>query len=247
MMNQATVNKLHDMRLSAMAQAYRDQMENADLAQLSFDERFGMMVDVEWNRRKSNHLNRLIRQAQLHFPGAAIEDIEYHVDRKLDKSEILRLASCTYIVEKHNLILLGASGAGKTWIACAFGIAACRNYYATKYICLPDLLNELAVARGEGTFLKVMKAYKKTGLLILDEWMLIPLTDIQSRDVLEIVEARHQTGSTIFCSQFSPEGWYQKIGESTLADAILDRIVHDSYTIFIDGDDSMRRRKGIVR
>lgn len=245
MMNQTTVNKLNDMRLSAMAQAYRDQMENTELAQLSFDERFGMMVDFEWSRRKSNHLSRLIHRAQLHFPSAAIEDVEYHADRKLDKSEILRLATCTYIAEKHNIILLGASGAGKTWIACAFAMAACRNYYTTKYIRLPDLLNELAVARGEGTFLKVMKAYKKVSLLILDEWMLIPLTDTQSRDVLEIVETRHQTGSTIFCSQFSPEGWHQKIGESTLADAILDRIVHDSYTIFIDGEDSMRRRKGI--
>ena len=245
MMNQTTVNKLHDMRLSAMASAYREQMENADLAALSFDERFGMMVDFEWSRRKSNHLSRLIRRAQMHFPGAAIEDVEYHADRKLDKSEILRLAACNYIAEKHNIILLGASGAGKTWIACAFGIAACRNYYTTKYVRLPDLLNELAVARGEGTFLKTMKTYKKVSLLILDEWMLLPLSDTQSRDVLEIVEARHQTGSTIFCSQFSTEGWHSKIGEITLADAILDRIVHDSYTIFIDGDDSMRRRKGI--
>jgi DNA replication protein DnaC len=124
-------------------------------------------------------------------------------------------------------------------------MAACRNYYSTKYVRLPDLLNELAVARGEGQFLKVMKVYKKFSLLILDEWMLLPLTDTQSRNVLEIVEARHHTGSTVFCSQFSPEGWHSKIGESTLADAILDRIVHDSYSIFIDGEDSMRRRKGI--
>ena len=247
MMNQTTVNKLHDMRLSAMAEAYRDQMDNTDMSTLSFDERFGMMVDCEWSRRKTNHLSRLIRRAELHFPNSAIEDVEYHADRKLDKTEILRLSSCNYIAEKHNLILLGASGAGKTWLACAFGMAACRSYYSTKYIRLPDLLNELAVARGEGNFLKVMKSYKKISLLILDEWMLIPLTDTQSRDILEIVEARHQTGSTIFCSQFSPEGWHVKIGETALADAILDRIVHDSYTIFIDGDDSMRRRKGINR
>lgn len=245
MMNQTTVNKLHDMRLSAMAEAYREQMENSEMSALSFDERFGVMVDFEWNRRKSNHLNKLIRKAGLHFPDAAIEDVEYHADRKLDKSQILQLSACNYIAEKHNLILLGASGAGKTWLACAFGMAACRAYYPTKYIRLPDLLNELAVARGEGQFHKVIKSYKKVSLLILDEWMLIPLTDIQSRDVLEIVEARHQTSSTIFCSQFSTEGWHSKIGESTLADAILDRIVHDSYSIFIDGDDSMRRRKGL--
>lgn len=245
MMNQTTVNRLHDMRLSAMAEAYHQQMEITDMSSLSFDERFGMMVDYEWSRRKSNHLSRLIRKAELHFPNAAIEDVEYHPDRKLDKTELLRLGSCNYIAEKHNIILLGASGAGKTWMACAFGMAACRSYYHTKYVRLPDLLNELAVARGEGTFQKVMKAYKKVSLLILDEWMLLPLTDTQSRDVLEIVEARHQTGSTIFCSQFSPEGWHAKIGESTLADAILDRIVHDSYSMFIDGDDSMRRRKGI--
>lgn len=245
MLNQATVNKLHDMRLSAMAEAYREQMENSDMLALSFDERLGMMVDFEWSRRKSNHLNRLIHQAGHHFPGAAIEDVEYHADRKLDKSQILQLASCNFVAEKHNLILMGASGAGKTWLACAFGMAACRSYYSTKYVRLPDLLNELAVARGEGTFFKTMKTYKKISLLILDEWMLLPLTDTQSRDVLEIVEARHQTGSTIFCSQFSPQGWHAKIGESTLADAILDRIVHDSYSIFIDGDDSMRRRKGI--
>jgi len=247
MINQETVNKLHDMRLSAMAEAYREQMENNDMSALSFDERFGMMVDFEWSRRKSNHLKGLIKKAGLHFPNAAIEDVEYHADRKLDRSQILQLSGCNYIAEKHNIILLGASGAGKTWLACAFGMAACRNYYSTKYIRLPDLLNELAVARGEGQFLKVMKTYKKVSLLILDEWMLMPLTDTQSRDVLEIVEARHQTGSTIFCSQFSPEGWHSKIGESTLADAILDRIVHDSYSIFIDGDDSMRRRKGINR
>jgi len=245
MMNQATINKLYDMGLSAMAEAYRGQMENVDTVALPFDERFGLMVDFEWNRRKSNQLNRLIRQAGLHFSSAAIEDVEYHADRKLDKSMILQLASCNYIAQKHNIILLGASGAGKTWIACAFGMAACRSYYTVKYIRIPDLLNELAVARGEGTLIKVMKAYKKASLLILDEWMLIPLTDLQSRDVLEIVEARHQIGSTIFCSQFSPEGWHSKIGESTLADAILDRIVHDSYSIFIDGDESMRRRKGI--
>lgn len=142
---------------------------------------------------------------------------------------------------------MGASGAGKTYLACAFGIAACRNFYPVKYIRLPELLNELAVARGEGIYQRVMKSYKKIPLLILDEWLLVSLKESEARDLLEIVEARHQRGSTLFCSQFTPAGRHGKIGESTLADAILDRIVHSSYTITIEGMDSMRKRKGLIK
>jgi DNA replication protein DnaC len=247
MTNESTLSKLNDMRMSAMAETFSNQLRNSDYQDLSFEERFSLLVDIEWSRRQNNKLDRLIKSAQLRDNQASIEDIEYHPDRKLDKSQILRLATGQYIEENHNIILKGASGNGKTYLACAFGIAACRHFYRVKYIRLPDLLDELAVARGEGVFQKVMKQYKKVNLLILDEWLLTPLRGNEARDLLELVESRHQNSSTIFCSQFDPRGWHEKIGEETLADAILDRIVHNSYEIYIDGRESMRERNGIAQ
>lgn len=245
MINESTITKLVEMKLNSLADIYRNQLMDNSYNDLSFEERFGLLVDLEWAKRKSNKLDRLIRKSDIYSTDACIENIEYHADRKLDKGQLVRLATCTYIEENHNVIILGATGSGKTFISSALGIAACRNFYTVKYIRLPDLLNELAVARGEGIFQKIMKQYKRFSLLIIDEWLLLSLTPTESRDLLEIIEARHKRSSTIFCSQISTEGWHAKIGDSTLADAILDRIVHDSYHIFIDGDDSMRKRKGI--
>jgi len=245
MLDQMTLNKLHEMRLSAMAAAFQDQIRDQALSGLSFEERFGLIVDVEWARRKNNRLAKLIRSAGFSDTSACVENVEYAPDRKLDKATISTLATCNYIQEKHNIVILGAAGAGKSYLGCAFGIAACRNFFGVKYIRLPELLNDLAVARGEGSFKSVIKEYKKVSLLVLDEWLLIPLSSSEARDLMEIVEARHKRGSTIFISQFAPQGWHSKIGEETLADAILDRIVHDSYTIFIEGKDSMRKKMGI--
>ena len=246
MLNNMTVSKLQDMKLGVMARSFEKQLSNTTVASLSFEERFGLLVDAEYTTRQNNRLKRLIRNADYSISGASLEDIEYHADRALDKALIARLGNCDYIHQKHNVVILGATGSGKTYLACAFGMTANRNFMAVKYVRLPELLGELAMARAEGYYRKLMKAYKTVQLLIIDEWLLSPLRDTESKDLLEITEARYKKASTIFCSQFDIGGWHEKIGDPTLADAICDRIAHDSYTIVIAGNDSMRKRKGLM-
>ena len=207
-----------------------------------------LLILSGWTSRKNNRLKKLIQAAKFDQPQAHVADINYTAQRKLDQALISRLAVCTYIDEKHNVIIMGATGSGKSYICCALGMEACKRFYSVRYVRLPDLLTDLAIARGEGTFKKLLIQYQKVNLLILDEWMLVSLRESEARDLLEIIHSRHKRSSTIFCSQFAPAGWHAKIGEATLADAILDRIVYDSYIIEIhcDSDEpSMREVYGI--
>jgi len=245
MLNEQTIDKLTELHLRAMVRAFREQLGDPAMNALSFEDRFGLIVDRQWADRKNSHIARLTKAATFKFPGACVENIEYHADRNLNRDQILQLATGKYIKSKNNIIIMGASGAGKSYFGCAFGVSACRQFKKTKYIRLPELLDDLHIARGEGTYKKVMAAYKKYALLIFDEWLLTPLSDSQTADLFEIIESRYGESSTIFLAQFAPAGWHQMIGESRIADAILDRIVHNSHQILIEGDMSMRERFGL--
>lgn len=232
---QSTIDKLIEMRLSSMADAFILQKDDPKMKDISFEDRFAMLVDVEYSNRKSNSLKRLIRNAGFDQPDAYVGDIDYVSGRKLNKGLIQRLATCEYITEHRNVFITGATGSGKTYMACALGMEACKQRYKTQYVRLPDLLMELEMARTNGSYVKVQKKYASPILLIIDEWLLLKPTESEQHDILELLHRRRKRSSTIFCSQYEDTGWYDQLGgdDSPLAEAILDRIKYDAYKINI--------------
>lgn len=232
---QSTTDKLIEMRLTSMADAFTLQNADPNMKEVSFEDRFGMLVDIEYSNRKSNSLKRLIRNADFDQPEAHIADINYTSGRKLNRTLIDRLATCEYITEHRNLFITGATGSGKTYMACAFGVEACKQRFRTRYVRLPELLMDLEMARNDGTYKKVQAKYANPVLLIIDEWLLLKPNESEQHDILELLHRRRRNSSTIFCSQYDSSGWYEQLGgdDSPLAEAILDRIKHDAYKINI--------------
>jgi len=235
MTNQSTIDKLLEMHMSAMANAFIINKDDPRMKDVPFEDRFGMMVDIEYNNRKSNSLKRLIRNAEFDQSDASVLGIDYTSGRKLNRELINRLATCEYITEHRNVFITGATGSGKTYMACAFGMEACKQRYKTKYIRLPDLLLELEMARRDGTYRKVQSKYTNPVLLIIDEWLLMKPNETEQHDIMELLHRRRKRSSTIFCSQYDSSGWYDQLGgnDSPLSEAILDRIKHDAYKINI--------------
>ena len=230
MLNHPTLDKLQDLRFTGMAKALTEQMALPDIEELSFEERLGLLVDREVTEREDRRLTTRLRQAKLK-QNACIEDIDFKQSRGLDKSLILDLAQCQWIKRHLNLLITGPTGVGKTWVACALAQKACREGFTSLYLRLPRLLQELPIAKGDGTYTRLLTRLAKVDVLILDDWGLSKLIAEQRRDLLEILEDRHDNRSTIVTSQLPLDQWHHIIGDPTLADAILDRLVHNAYKI----------------
>ena len=243
MLIEPTLEKLHAMRLGAMADAWMEQSREPEMAKLAFDERLGFLVEAEHLARHNRKLKRLLRQAKLRNHQACIEDLDYDRRRGLDRAVMRQLATCRWIDEQLNVIVTGATGVGKTFVACALSHQACRRGYRVLYRRVPRLFDELKLARADGTLVKLLSRFAKTDVLVLDDWGLAALKESQRLDMLEILEDRDGTRSTIVTSQFPPDKWHDHIGDPTVADAILDRIVHRAHTLKLKGP-SRRRQRG---
>jgi DNA replication protein DnaC len=240
MMLEPTITKLNQLKLSGIVEALTEQNQSAIYSELSFEERLGLLIDREMTVRDNRRLTNLLRGARLRYPHACPEEIDLRTHRGLSKDVILSLMQNGWIKGKQNVIITGPTGSGKTFIACALANSACRNGHSAHYIRLPRLLQEMNIARGDGSYGKLLTRLAKYPLLIIDDWGLAKLNDMERRDILEVLEDRHGISSTIISSQIPTEKWHDTIGDPTIADAVLDRLIHNAHMITMKGE-SMRK------
>lgn len=245
MLTTPTLDRLRRLRLPAMADAYEAQQHDAALVSLTFDERFAMLVDAEHLFRDNRALARRLKEAKLRIGDASLEGLDYAASRNLDRPTIRRLATGQWIAEHHNVVISGKTGVGKTFLACALGQQACRQGFRTIYRRVPRLFEEMALAHADGSYTTQLARFARVDVLVLDDFAIAPIKDSQRQDLLEILEDRDGTRSTVIASQLPPDTWHTYLGEPTLADAILDRIVHRAYPITLGGPS--RRRKSAER
>lgn len=239
MMLHQTIGRLRELRLVGMADALLRQTQEPDVQALSFDERLGLLVDQEWTHRQDRRLTRLLREARLRL-NACVEDIDYQHPRGLDRAVLRSLATCEWIRQHQGVLIFGPTGVGKSFLACALANAACRHGFSARYYRVPRLLSELTLAKSDGSHPRLLAKLARIHLLVLDDWGLAPLSAAEARDLLEVIDDRYQTTATIVASQLPLDHWHGSITDPTVADAILDRLVHSAHQIHLKGE-SMRR------
>jgi DNA replication protein DnaC len=240
-----TIDKLHQMKLFAMAATLREQTGNPEYAQLSFEDRLSFLVDRQFDEKESRGLTRRLQVAKLKQP-AVVEDIDFATPRGLDRSSLLSLAQCEFISSHRNIIITGPTGVGKTYIACAIANKACRMKYSVRYFRTGSILSLIALARADGSYPSLVRRLEKTDLLVLDDWGLYPLEVDGAREIFEILEDRSGTGSTMISSQLPVSSWYDAIAAPTIADAILDRLVHAAYRVEMTGESMRKKLSGLT-
>jgi DNA replication protein DnaC len=243
MLKEPTIEKLQLMKLGAMAAGWLEQQRNGDVTNLSFDERFAMLVDAEWMARENKRFDRALKEAKLRISAACIEGIDYPARRELDKAVVRQLATCKWVAEHQTVIVTGATGTGKTYVGCALAQQACRKGFRAIYRRAPRLFDELRLARADGSYARLLARLARVDVLVLDDFAIAPVADSDRRDLLEVLEDRHGVRATVITSQLPAERWHDYLADPTVADAICDRVIHGAHRLALKGPSRRKELK----